>query len=60
MRVTALERGPHDRVTGVALHDELHGVEHRARGALVVNASGPWVDEMLGEAGGARGGGRPR
>jgi len=48
MRVTALER-VHDRVVGVALHDELHGTEHRARAALVVNASGPWVDEILGE-----------
>ncbi|HEX7291013.1 MAG TPA: glycerol-3-phosphate dehydrogenase/oxidase, partial [Conexibacter sp.] len=48
MRVTALER-VHDRVVGVALHDELHDTDHRARGALVVNASGPWVDEILGE-----------
>ncbi|HET6448110.1 MAG TPA: glycerol-3-phosphate dehydrogenase/oxidase, partial [Conexibacter sp.] len=46
MRVTALERA-HDRVVGVALHDELHDADHRARGALVVNASGPWVDEVL-------------
>jgi len=50
MRVTAVERA-HDRVVGVTLHDELHGSEYRARGALVVNASGPWVDEVLGEAG---------
>ncbi|HKG03832.1 MAG TPA: glycerol-3-phosphate dehydrogenase/oxidase [Conexibacter sp.] len=50
MRVTGLERA-HDRVVGVALHDELHEVDYRARGALVVNASGPWVDEVL--AGGA-------
>ena len=50
MRVTALERA-HDRVAGVALHDELHELEYRARGALVVNASGPWVDDVL--AGGA-------
>lgn len=49
MRVTAVERA-HDRVVGVALHDELHGIDYRARGALVVNASGPWVDEVLGEA----------
>jgi glycerol-3-phosphate dehydrogenase len=49
MSVTALERA-HDRVVGVALHDELHGIDYRARGALVVNASGPWVDEVLGEA----------
>ncbi len=47
MRVTALERGSAGRVTGVALHDELHDAEHRARGALVINASGPWVDEIL-------------
>ncbi|MFL5818081.1 MAG: glycerol-3-phosphate dehydrogenase [Conexibacter sp.] len=50
MRVTAIERA-HDRVVGVTLHDELHGSEYRARGALVVNASGPWVDEVLGETG---------
>jgi glycerol-3-phosphate dehydrogenase len=47
MRVTALERGAPDRITGVALHDELHGVDHLARGALVVNATGPWVDALL-------------
>jgi len=55
MRVTALERA-HDRVVGVALHDELHDAEHRARGALIVNASGPWVDEVLGGAGDGRAG----
>jgi glycerol-3-phosphate dehydrogenase len=49
MRVTALERSL-DRVTGVALHDELHGTAHRARGGLVVNASGPWVDGLLADA----------
>ncbi len=54
MRVTGLER-VHDRVVGVTLHDELHGAEHRARGALVVNAAGPWVDEILGEDGGRAG-----
>jgi glycerol-3-phosphate dehydrogenase len=46
MRVTGLERA-HDRIVGVSLHDELHDADHRARGALVVNASGPWVDEVL-------------
>lgn len=46
MRVTGLERA-HDRIAGVTLRDELHGTEHRARGGLVVNASGPWVDELL-------------
>jgi len=49
MRVTGLERA-HDRIVGATLHDELHETEHRARGALVVNASGPWVDEVLGDA----------
>jgi glycerol-3-phosphate dehydrogenase len=48
MRVTALERA-HDRIVGVSLHDELHEADYRARGALVVNASGPWVDELLEE-----------
>jgi glycerol-3-phosphate dehydrogenase len=53
MRVTGLERaqGGRGQVSGVALHDELHEIDYRARGALVVNASGPWVDEVL--AGGA-------
>lgn len=53
MRVTALERGTGSspsRITGVALHDELHDADYRARGALVVNAAGPWVDEVLGES----------
>jgi glycerol-3-phosphate dehydrogenase len=49
MRVLALEHGAPGRITGVALRDELHGDEHRARGALVVNAAGPWVDAVLGE-----------
>jgi glycerol-3-phosphate dehydrogenase len=49
MRVTALERGAAGRVTGVALHDELHEREYHARGAVVVNAAGPWVDDVLGE-----------
>ena len=52
MRVTDLQRGSGGRVTGVALHDELHDAEHVARGALVVNATGPWVDELLAEDGG--------
>lgn len=52
MRVTALERGAPGRVTGVALHDELHDVDYRAHGALVINAAGPWVDAVLAELGG--------
>lgn len=58
MRVTALERS-RDRVAGVALRDELHGTEHRARGALVVNASGPWVDELLADVAPGRAGSGP-
>jgi len=57
MRVTGLELGAPRRVSGVRLHDELHGTEHVARGALVVNAAGPWVDAVLGELGGGPGGG---
>ncbi|MGN6188084.1 MAG: glycerol-3-phosphate dehydrogenase [Conexibacter sp.] len=53
MRVTRLERA-HDRIVGVSLHDELHDADYRARGALVVNASGPWVDNVLGGAAGPR------
>jgi glycerol-3-phosphate dehydrogenase len=52
MRVTGLERA-HDRVVGVSLHDELHDMDYRARGALIVNASGPWVDEVLAHGGSA-------
>jgi glycerol-3-phosphate dehydrogenase len=51
MRVTALERGGLDRITGVSLHDELHDVDYRARGGVVVNAAGPWVDQVLAEVG---------
>jgi glycerol-3-phosphate dehydrogenase len=47
MRVSALELGAPGRVTGVELHDELHERDYRARGALVVNAAGPWVDTVL-------------
>lgn len=46
--VTELQRGPAGRVTGVALHDELHGADYVARGGVVVNAAGPWVDRVLG------------
>ena len=49
MRVTGLEQGAPGRVSGVALHDKLHDADHVARGALVVNAAGPWVDAVLGE-----------
>lgn len=47
MRVAQLQRGPAGRVTGVALHDELHDRDHVAHGAVIVNAAGPWVDRVL-------------
>ncbi|MBX5445788.1 glycerol-3-phosphate dehydrogenase [Sphaerobacter sp.] len=36
-----------DQVVGVHFTDVLNGGEHEARGRLVVNAAGPWVDEVL-------------
>ncbi|MDO8213512.1 glycerol-3-phosphate dehydrogenase [Conexibacter sp. CPCC 206217] len=48
MRVAELQRGPAGRVTGVALHDDLHERSYVAHGSLVVNAAGPWVDRVLG------------
>lgn len=48
MRVSELQRGPAGRVTGVALHDELHERDHVAHGSVIVNAAGPWVDRVLG------------
>lgn len=44
----------YDQVVGVHFTDMLNGGEHEARGRLVVNAAGPWVDEVL------RGIGAPR
>ncbi len=34
-------------VRGVELRDRLGGGRHTARGEMVVNAAGPWVDEVL-------------
>jgi glycerol-3-phosphate dehydrogenase len=36
-----------NRVRGVRFRDVLAGGTHTARGALVVNAAGPWVDSLL-------------
>jgi glycerol-3-phosphate dehydrogenase len=33
------------------LRDELHGVECEVRARLLINAAGPWVDEILGRLG---------
>lgn len=36
-----------NRVTGIAFTDLLGGGEYTARGELVINAAGPWVDDLL-------------
>ena len=36
------------RVTGVLYTDELTGQRHAMKARIVVNAAGPWVDEVLG------------
>ncbi|HEX8071847.1 MAG TPA: glycerol-3-phosphate dehydrogenase [Pyrinomonadaceae bacterium] len=46
-RVSARE----GRVSGVEFADELAGGTRRARAPVVVNAAGPWVDEVAGLAG---------
>jgi len=43
-----------DAVAGVVFTDLLGGATHEARAPVVVNAAGPWVDEVLGGSG-ARG-----
>ena len=42
----ALVRGPRGRVAGVALRDALGGSTLELRARLVVNAAGPWMDEL--------------
>jgi glycerol-3-phosphate dehydrogenase len=44
------------RVAGVAVRDALSGATHEVRARMVVNAAGPWADDLL-ERGGLR---RPR
>ena len=43
--VTALLK-PDGRIRGAAVHDLLSGQEHTVRALVVVNATGPWVDEL--------------
>jgi glycerol-3-phosphate dehydrogenase len=42
-----------NRVCGVRFRDVFDGAVHQARGALVVNASGPWADHLLRDVDGA-------
>ena len=44
--VTALMREG-SRVNGVHVEDRLNGRSHKIRSRVVVNAAGPWVDEIL-------------
>jgi glycerol-3-phosphate dehydrogenase len=39
------------RVAGVAVRDALSGATHEVRARLVVNAGGPWADDLLERAG---------
>jgi glycerol-3-phosphate dehydrogenase len=39
------------RVAGVAVRDALNGATHEVRAHIVVNAAGPWADDLLGPAG---------
>ena len=41
-----LLRGPRGRVAGVAVRDGLAGSAFELRARLVVNAAGPWIDEL--------------
>jgi glycerol-3-phosphate dehydrogenase len=43
-----------ERARGVEFEDALGGSLHEARAGMVLNASGPWVDEVLGEASGEK------
>lgn len=45
-KVTELSRGPDGRVNGVRVRDRLTGEEAWITGRRVVNAAGPWVDEI--------------
>lgn len=50
-RAGALLRGERDRVTGVKITDELGGGTVDVRAKVVVNATGPWSDEVRALAG---------
>jgi len=50
--VTDLERDE-DRVTGVRFRDHLDGRTGAVRGRVVVNATGPWTDELRAKGGAA-------
>lgn len=38
-------------VRGVTFTDQLNGEHHSARASIIVNAAGPWVDQVLGQSG---------
>ncbi|MDP2123063.1 MAG: glycerol-3-phosphate dehydrogenase/oxidase [Parvibaculum sp.] len=48
--VSEAARGKGVRITGVEVTDRLTGAAHTIKGKLVVNASGPWADRLMGFA----------
>ncbi|MFT4232801.1 MAG: glycerol-3-phosphate dehydrogenase/oxidase [Leucobacter sp.] len=47
--LVAEPKGSGTRITGARVIDRISGREHIARGRVVVNAAGPWVDSALGD-----------
>lgn len=45
-QVTGLLKGDNGHVTGVRVRDRISGEEEAVTGSIVVNAAGPWVDEI--------------
>ncbi len=45
-RVVGLERDRRGRIAALAVHDRLRGGHATVRAAIVVNAGGPWADEV--------------
>ena len=45
-QVTRLLRGDGGRVTGVVVRDRIHGEETAFYGRTVINATGPWADDL--------------
>ena len=47
--VTTVSEGSAERVTGVKIVDRLTGEARTARTRVVINAAGPWVDQVFGD-----------
>ncbi|HUG17055.1 MAG TPA: glycerol-3-phosphate dehydrogenase/oxidase [Thermomicrobiales bacterium] len=53
LRVESIQATPNQGIT-LAMRDELEGVTLRVTASAVVNATGPWVDEIAGKLGSER------